>query len=127
MERDQPMPQERCPACNHEGMDVFIAIENVPVHCNLHWSSRETALNAPRGDIRLGFCDTCGMIYNLAFDPRRMGYTPAYENSLHFSPRFQAYAQELATRLLERYRLRGKNIIEIGCGQGEFLSMLCKG
>jgi SAM-dependent methyltransferase len=107
-------------------MDVFIEIEAVPVHCNVLWPTREAALNAPRGDIHLAFCKACGMIYNLAFDPSRMQYTQAYENSLHFSPHFQAYAQALANRLLEQYRLRGKTIIEIGCGKGEFLSMLCQ-
>jgi len=67
------------------------------------------------------------MIYNLAFDPNRMKYTEAYENSLHYSLSFQKYAQELATRLIEKYHLHGKDIIEIGCGNGEFLSMLCEG
>jgi SAM-dependent methyltransferase len=116
-----------CPACHHEGASIFIEIEDVPIHCNLLWPSQKAALNAPKGDIRLGFCQACGMIYNLSFDPQRMKYTQAYENSLHFSPRFQAYAQELAIRLLETHHLRGKNIIEIGCGKGEFLSLLCAG
>jgi 2-polyprenyl-3-methyl-5-hydroxy-6-metoxy-1,4-benzoquinol methylase len=106
-------------------MAVFIEIEDVPVHCNLLWSSREAALRAPRGDIRLGFCQICGMIYNLAFEASRVTYAQAYENSLHFSPRFQAYAQELATRLINKYHLQGKKILELGCGQGEFLSTLC--
>jgi 2-polyprenyl-3-methyl-5-hydroxy-6-metoxy-1,4-benzoquinol methylase len=119
--------QQRCPVCCHQGVDLFIEIEDVPVHCNLLWPTREAALNAPRGDIRLAFCNACGMIYNLALDPSRMQYTQAYENSLHFSPRFQAYAQALADRLIEQYQLRGKTIVEIGCGKGEFLSLLCQG
>jgi SAM-dependent methyltransferase len=32
----------------------------------------------------------------------------------------------LANRLIERYNLRGKEIIEIGCGKGEFLTMICE-
>jgi hypothetical protein len=28
--------------------------------------------------------------------------------------------------LIERYDLYGKDIIEIGCGQGEFLTLLCE-
>jgi SAM-dependent methyltransferase len=118
--------QHRCPVCCHQGMDVFIQIEDVPVHCNLLWPTREAALNAPRGDIRLASCNTCGMIYNLAFDPSRMRYAQAYENSLHSSPRFQAYAEELAARMIEKYQLQGKTIIEVGCGKGEFLSLLCR-
>ena len=119
--------QMHCPVCFNQDLPVFLELEGLPVHCNLLWPSREAALTAPRGDMRLGFCHECGMIYNTAFDPSRMAYTQAYENSLHFSPVFQGYAQELATRLIEKYHLCGKDIVEIGCGKGEFLSMLCEG
>lgn len=119
--------QVRCPVCAKQDLSVFLELEGLPVHCNLHWPSREVALTAPRGDMRLGFCHECGMIYNTAFDPSRMAYSQAYENSLHFSSVFQEYAQELATGLIEKYHLYGKDIIEIGCGKGEFLSMLCEG
>lgn len=83
-------------------------------------------MQTPRGDIVLGFCHACGFIYNLAFDPARLRYNADYENSLHFSPRFHAYAQDLASRLVRQYDLHGKDIIEIGCGKGEFLELLCK-
>lgn len=117
---------KRCPACYEGDVNVFFELEGLPVHCNLLWPAREAAVQAPRGDIRLGFCRTCGMIYNFAFDPGRMEYSQSYENSLHFSPRFQAYAEELAAQLIEKYQLYHKNIIEIGCGKGEFLSLLCR-
>jgi 2-polyprenyl-3-methyl-5-hydroxy-6-metoxy-1,4-benzoquinol methylase len=67
------------------------------------------------------------MIYNRSFDPGRMHYTPVYENSLFFSPHFQAYAQAQAAQLIERYQLRDKDVLEIGCGKGDFLSLLCHG
>lgn len=115
-----------CPTCHRGVMSTFFDMTSVPVYCNLLWPSHTAAVQAPRGDIRLGFCPVCGMIYNTAFDPRLVSYTQAYENSLHGSPRFQAYATALATRLVEKYRLRGKEIIEIGCGRGEFLTLLCR-
>jgi hypothetical protein len=108
-------------------MAVFVEIGSIPVHCNHLWSTREAALAAPTGDVQLGFCQACGMIYNLCFDATRMEYTPSYENSLHFSPCFQNYAHKLAARLVEKYHLYDRDIIEIGCGGGEFLSMLCAG
>ncbi|MEE9230196.1 MAG: class I SAM-dependent methyltransferase [Acidobacteriota bacterium] len=119
--------RQRCPACQRAAMSVFMEIPDVPVHCNLLWPEREGAVAAPRGHIRLGFCAACGLVYNLAFNSDLMEYTQRYENSLHFSPRFQQYARELAVRLVEKYHLRGKEIIEIGCGKGEFLALLCEG
>ena len=115
-----------CSVCSSRDISVFIEIPRLPVHCNLLWPSREEALQAPRGDIKLGFCNDCGHIYNLAFNPELMEYSQVYENSLHFSPRFQEYARSLASRLVERYDLHDKDIIEIGCGKGDFLMMLCE-
>ncbi len=118
--------QNTCPVCNSSDVTAFIEISRMPCHCNLLWPTRDEALNAPRGDIRLGFCGECGHIFNTLFDPALMKYTRDYENSLHFSPRFQKYAVSLASRLIETYDLRDKDIIEIGCGNGEFLTLLCE-
>jgi hypothetical protein len=90
------------------------------------WPTHHEAINAPKGNVDLYFCPSCGHIFNVDFDPSLMKYTQTYENSLHFSPRFQRYADSLATRLVEQYHLRDKDIIEIGCGQGDFLKSLCE-
>ncbi|MDY6949992.1 MAG: class I SAM-dependent methyltransferase [Thermodesulfobacteriota bacterium] len=100
-------------------------IPRVPVHCNLLWKTRDQALSAPKGDIRLAFCRVCGHVFNVAFDPGVMQYSQDYDNSLHFSPRFQQYATSLAKRLVRRHELYDKDIIEIGCGKGDFLVLLC--
>ncbi|MFC2036981.1 class I SAM-dependent methyltransferase [Chloroflexota bacterium] len=114
-----------CPVCGFGHIHLFVTIPQVPVHCNLLWTDREEALKAPKGDVQLGFCQVCGHIFNVAFDPKVMEYTQAYENSLHFSPRFQSYAASLARRLIERYGLYGKDVVEIGSGQGDFMRLLC--
>jgi SAM-dependent methyltransferase len=64
---------------------------------------------------------------NAAFDASRITYAGDYESSLHFSPRFQSYAEDLAEYLVDRYQLDNCDVVEIGCGQGEFLSLLCRG
>lgn len=65
------------------------------------------------------------MIWNAAFDPAELEYTTQYENSLHFSPTFQRYVAALADRLIKRYDLRRKTILEVGSGKGEFLAAMC--
>jgi hypothetical protein len=114
-----------CPVCESSAVRDFVEIEGVPVHCNLLWADRQLALSAPKGDILLVFCSNCGHVFNRAFDPHLTEYSQAYENSLHFSPRFQSYAQSLASGLVERHDLRQRDIVEIGAGQGDFLRMLC--
>jgi len=116
-----------CPACVEGTLEPFFSLENTPIFCNVLWETAEEARNAPRGDILLGLCDGCGLIYNTAFDPDKVAYSPAYENSLHLSPRFERYAEALASRLTHTYGLDGKLLLEIGCGRGEFLEKLCAG
>jgi SAM-dependent methyltransferase len=120
----QDKPDMACRICG-ASTEVFFHLEGVPVCCNVLWPNREEAVHARRGEIRLTFCRECGHIYNFAFDPARLTYGTHYDNSLHFSPRFQEYAHELATRLVEAYDLHNKTVIEIGCGSAEFLAMLC--
>jgi hypothetical protein len=80
---------------------------------------------AASGDVTLAVCADCGMITNTAFDPGVFGYSPRYENSLHFSAVFQQYATGVAQRLVDRYDLKRVDILEIGPGSGDFLAMLC--
>ena len=114
-----------CPVCSSANVEIFFEMKDIPVHCNVLLATREEAVSAPRGDMKLGFCHECGHIYNYVFNPKLMMYTQAYENSLHFSPRFQRYAEELAKDLISRYDLHNKTIIEIGCGKGDFLKLMC--
>jgi hypothetical protein len=98
----------------------------VPVYCNVLLPTAETARKVARGDLKLALCRKCGHVFNTAFDPRLVDYTDRYENSLHFSPLFREYADSLARELVERHGLRGRRIVEIASGQGDFLRLLCK-
>src|SRR4051794_11735162 len=114
-----------CPVCGAPDAAIFLEIE-LPVNCSTLFGSRNEALAASRGAVALAFCDLCGMIFNSAFDPALLEYDGRYENSLNFSPAFQAYCRELADRLTVSYDLREKVVIEAGCGDGEFLVRLCE-
>ena len=114
-----------CPVCTSQKVDLFLEVEQVPIFCNVLWSKREEALGAARGDLRLGFCEACEHIFNYAFNPDLLAYDRAYENSLHFSPRFRQYAEALADRLISAHDLTGKRVIDVGCGKGDFLELLC--
>lgn len=122
----QPHHNIACPVCCSNRVGVFHRIENIPTHCNVLFSSRKEALSVSRGNLHLGFCDVCAHIYNYAFDAHLMTYSQAYENSLHFSSRFQEYAREIMNDLIVRHDVHNKHIIELGCGKGEFLKMICE-
>jgi SAM-dependent methyltransferase len=107
-------------------MMPFYAVKDIPVHSCLLMPSRQEALDYPKGDLQLGFCRACGFIANVLFDHRLHEYSSRYEETQGFSSRFNAFARGLARRLIERYDLHGKDILEIGCGKGEFLVLLCQ-
>jgi SAM-dependent methyltransferase len=88
--------------------------------------TRDVAVNYPKGDIALGFCSECSFISNTAFDPTVHEYSTAYEETQGFSPTFREFHERLAKSLIDEYNLRGKTVVEIGCGKGEFLRLLCE-
>ncbi len=115
-----------CPSCGAKDMSVFYEVHGVPVHSVLLHTARQEAMDYPKGDIRLGHCQACGFVSNTAFDPSVHEYSAKYESTQGYSSTFNAFQQRLAQNLIDRYDLHGKRIIEIGCGQGEFLSLLCE-
>jgi len=114
-----------CPNCGGRGMSAFYAVNGIPVHSTLMLDSAAEGVQYPRGDFRLGFCPACGFIANTIFDPRVHEYSPRCEESQAFSPTFNAFARSLAQRWVERYGVRNKTIVEIGCGKGDFLMLIC--
>jgi SAM-dependent methyltransferase len=116
---------EACLACGGTEVEPLLSIPNVPALCNHLCASAVEATSAPRGTISLSYCRDCGHVANSGFDPARVHYDSRFENTLSFSPRYRSYAEATADRLIRRYRLCGKRIVEIGCGNGDFLRLLC--
>ena len=116
-----------CRACGGTDIRVFYRVQDVPAHSCLMLSSREEALEFPRGDIELGFCGGCGFIGNVRFDPALERYSAAYEETQAYSPRFLRFLDEVWDDQIERFELGpGMTALEIGCGKGEFLVGLCE-
>ena len=115
-----------CPNCGKKGMSIFYEVKNVPVNSCVLLSTQQQALDFPRGDVVLGFCKTCGFVSNLAFDPSKVDYESVYEDQQCFSSTFNAFAKNLVTNLIKKYNLHNKQIVEIGCGKGDFLALLCE-
>lgn len=114
-----------CPSCGGGGLRAFYEQEGVPVNSCILMSTRAEALAWPKGDLRLAHCPACGFVTNLRFDPG-LEYSGRYEETQGFSGTFNAFARELARRLVEEHGVRGKTVLEIGCGKGEFLVTLCE-
>lgn len=119
-------PAKHCPGCGSTRLSSPYRIARQPVILNYRFTTRAAALGLKRRDILLTQCRRCGLVFNSTFAPALIPYDEKYENRQCFSPAFQQHLGDLAENLIGRYSLRGKRILEIGCGKGDFLRLLCE-
>jgi hypothetical protein len=116
-----------CPNCGSSGCcHSFYEVLGVPANSCLLVEDRARALDFPTGDIVLAVCGGCGFIFNAAWDSDRTVYSDQYEETQGFSLTFNTFNRAIAEELVSSYDIRGKTVLEIGCGKGEFLSLICK-
>jgi SAM-dependent methyltransferase len=115
-----------CPCCDSENLRDFYRADDVPVNSVLQLRTREEALTFPLGQIVLAHCRECDFIFNREFDETRTEYSERYSPTQSFSVTFNDWHHALVDRLIDEYSLRGRRVLEIGCGKGEFLKLLCE-
>jgi len=107
-------------------METIHRAAKVPTNSCILLDTVAEARDWPTGEIDLRFCPSCGFASNMAFDSGQTEYSERYEETQGFSPTFSRFHSELATSVVERHDLQGKRVLEIGCGKGEFLMLLCE-
>jgi 2-polyprenyl-3-methyl-5-hydroxy-6-metoxy-1,4-benzoquinol methylase len=115
-----------CDACAEEELADFADLGDVPAQVGVHWDSHGDAVASPTGRLRLASCPGCGYVRNVAYEPRLVTYDTTVDTTLYHSVAFQQFSVDLVHNLNERYDLSGRLVLDIGCGQGEFLRELCK-
>jgi hypothetical protein len=118
-------PLKQCPGCGHAALSATWRISRQPVVLNYRFATAGAAMRVKRRDLRLAQCLSCGLVFNVALDSEAIPYDGNYENRQCHSSTFQKHLHALADGLIEKYGLRGGRILEIGCGKGDFLKLLC--
>jgi SAM-dependent methyltransferase len=112
--------------CARPSEGPFVEIDGLPVHVGVLWHSAEAGAGAPRGPMHMHVCAGCGYVWNAAFDPGLLDYEQEYDNALHGSALFRRFEAAMVEHLVERYGLRGRTVVEVGCGDGRFLGLLAE-
>jgi len=115
-----------CPSCGAEHLEVFHELDGIPAHSCLLLDDRDAAIGYPTGSLVLAVCTDCGFITNVRFDVGLNEYSSSYEETQGFSPTFNHFAEELALDWVDRLDIRDRRVLEIGCGKGEFLALICR-
>lgn len=114
-----------CPVCDSKTIEPFIDLGNVPLFCNVQWPTRDAALRSQTAPLALVACRRCGYVFNDRYDPELLAYSPGYDNTQHFSSTFKRYAESLVERLVTTHGIRDADVVDIGCGRGDLLHMIC--
>lgn len=118
------MQHNNCPNCGSNKIEGFFSIKNAPIFSLVTVKSQKEALNVPRKDIEMAFCHSCGFIFNRLFDTSIDYFTMGYEDQQGFSTTFMNYLKKISENLIQKYDLKGKTLLEIGCGKGDFINLL---
>jgi 2-polyprenyl-3-methyl-5-hydroxy-6-metoxy-1,4-benzoquinol methylase len=114
-----------CPSCLCQGfLEHFYRIKNTPVHQNGIYNTLDRAINCKKGEISLTFCHNCGMIFNSKFESKLLEYGELYNNKQSASEYFRTYLNDTVNLLVQKYAIKNKRILDVGCGNGEFLELL---
>ncbi len=116
----------KCLSCQSEKVENFFVLKNAPLQSLITIKTYEEAIAIPKKDITLAFCNNCGFIFNSTFDTSIDYYTQGYEDQQGFSPTWLTYQTGITNRFIDKYGIRGKDIIEIGCGKGDYIQLICK-
>ena len=115
-----------CPNCRQNGAERTFSLGKAPVMVCSAFAEASESRAVPVGELELATCVRCGFLFNSVFDQALALAGAEYESSQAASPHFNAFARALAKDWIERYGLQGKHVVEVGCGQGEFLAELIR-
>jgi SAM-dependent methyltransferase len=119
------LPAIACPICGNRATTPVLSRHNVPTLLNRSYDTAAAALSAPVGDLDIVACPACGFTFNRSFDESLAVYSTSYENDPSKSAAFSAHMLSMADRVLASFSpCDDIAVVEIGCGQGQFLREL---
>lgn len=111
-----------CPACASTQTQFFHNFPRIPLVSLSLPTTREGALNAPKFPLNFYNCLACGHVYNVAFREHCLSYQN--ENNLMYNngSSWRTYCQQLS----ESIDFSFGTVVDIGAGNGEFLTQVKK-
>lgn len=116
-----------CPICHGSHVAVIEDRAQLPIAQNVVYPSRTDAVHCPLGQLHIVGCHQCGFVWNAAFSADLMKYDADYNNDVSESAFYCAHIDAMADRILSDIGQGEKvRLVEVGCGQGDFLTKLAQ-
>ena len=114
-------PRQRCRVCrNALSAGSLLRYQGMPIAAQSFPEAH--TLDLDRGsDLSVLQCPVCGLVQ---LDAEPVPYYREVIRAAAFSDEMQQFRRSQFQEWIGRYGLAGKNILELGCGQGEYLSLL---
>lgn len=110
-----------CRLCGATRLRVAMTLENVPRNIQRLPADRDIASDLP-ATLRVFQCVECQFV-QLA-EELETGYYDEYLMTTSHSPQMRRYQCEQAIQFVTRFNLAGKRVVEVGCGDGNYLGYL---
>src|SRR3989344_8569843 len=113
--------EDKCKIC---GLELFreplLSYENMPM-ISQHLPDLESIKDDKGIDLKIYQCSGCGMA-QLNNEP--VSYYKEVIRAVAFSPEMKEFRIKQFNDFTRKYSLEGKKVIEIGCGRGEYMSIM---
>lgn len=117
-----------CPGCRSKEDNVDeVVLPSAPLTLNYLYKDHEKSLCAPSAPLCLRHCHACGLVYaKQSVNPSR--YDVCYENTQTHSELFIEHLRHVRNLIGEEIPCNDSmHVLEVGCGKGDFLKLLCEG
>lgn len=112
---------KKCIVCGRRlGNEPLISFDKMPASAQ-NIPTKEELESEKAIELNLYQCDGCGLVQ---FDCEPVDYYKDVIRSGGYSTTMVELRRSQYKHLIETYDLQGKDFLEVGCGQGEFLSVL---
>ena len=114
----------KCPICGSEHLKFITQRKKFPVLQNAIFKTEKDSLSVPMGEIEFYVCLNCEFLFNAKY--QQVVYDDSYENYQGYSEIFDKYTTENVNRVVKNVlnATEPVTIIEVGCGQGDFLKQV---
>ena len=103
------------------GENIILKYQDMPSVAQNFSTRKDEALNQKQ-DLKIGQCEACGLVQLIDFIP--VPYYKKVIRSSSVSLPMREFRNQQFQSFSERYNLRDKNYLELGCGYGEYLEIM---